>query len=226
MNIFVFLLKHRCAPRAAGCQFRYDRVMEFLHRAQHRAKPGAGSIALLPGAWNPPTRAHVAMLRASLAWADEGILVLPRALPHKEFDGAALARRADWIRSIAVANGLSAAISDGGLFIEMARECRAATAASRVYLVCGRDAAERIVGWDYVQLSPIGAQLDEYQLLVAPRGGAYMPPEHLAARIHALALGDDWHEVSSTEVRQRILNGTAWAEFVPAEIAADVRAAY
>ena len=154
--------------------------MEFLHRA----KQGTGGIALLPGAWNPPTRAHVAMLRAALAWAGEGVLVLPRALPHKEFEGASFARRAEWIRRIAAEHGLSAAISDGGLFIEMARECRSAAGDAAVHVVCGRDAAERIVGWDYGTASTIDSQLDEYQMLVAPRGGVYEPPAHLAARIH------------------------------------------
>ncbi|HEY3442268.1 MAG TPA: hypothetical protein VGK29_16020 [Paludibaculum sp.] len=196
--------------------------MEFLHRAT----PGGGGIALLPGAWNPPTRAHVAMLRAALDWASEAVLVLPRSLPHKEFDGAEFSRRAEWIRSIARSNGLSAGISDGGLFIEMARECRAATGASQVFLVCGRDAAERIVSWDYGTAGSIHSQLDEYQMLVAPRAGAYVPPEDLAARIHALTLGGNWHDVSSTEVRQRIQNAAAWADLVPAEIAADVAAAY
>jgi nicotinic acid mononucleotide adenylyltransferase len=200
-------------------------IMEFLHRASS----AKGSLALLPGAWNPPTRAHVAMLRAALAWAEEGILVLPRALPHKEFEGAGIALRAAWITVIAASQGLSAAISDGGLFIEMARECRAATGASEIHVVCGRDAAERIVGWDYGaggNISPIDAQLHEYQMLVAPRGGVYAPPAHLAGRIHALRIADDWHEVSSTEVRQRLADGAAWEELVPEEIAADVRAAY
>ena len=196
--------------------------MEFLHRASQRT----GSIALLPGAWNPPTRAHVAMLRAALAWAAEGVLVLPRALPHKEFDGAPFSQRADWIRRIAAEHGLSAAISDGGLFIEMARECRSAAGDVPVHVVCGRDAAERIVSWDYGAASAIEAQLDEYQMLVAPRGGVYVPPAHLAARIHHLALADDWHEVSSTEVRHRLRNGAMWAELVPEVIAEDVRIAY
>jgi len=196
--------------------------MEFLHRAT----PGKDSLALLPGAWNPPTRAHVAMLRAALEWASEAVLVLPRSLPHKEFDGAEFTRRAAWIRRIAEAHGLSAAISDGGLFIEMARECRIATGASQVFLVCGRDAAERIVAWDYGTAGSIHSQLDEYQMLVAPRAGAYVSPENLAAAIHTLSLGGNWHDVSSTEVRQRIQDGAAWADLVPAEIAADVAAAY
>jgi len=165
-------------------------------------------------------------LRAAQDWAAEGVLVLPRSLPHKEFEGAVFARRAEWIRSIAAANGLSAAITDGGLFVEMARECRDATGVAEVYLVCGRDAAERIVTWDYGEASAIGEQLNQFQMLVAPRRGAYTPPASLASRIHALALADDWHEVSSTEVRQRIQSGEAWAELVPEEIAPDVLAAY
>ncbi len=204
--------------------------MEFLHRASHGTGGPtggpAGAIALLPGAWNPPTRAHVAMLRSALAWAAEGVLVLPWTLPHKEFEGAGFARRAEWIRLVAAAHGLSAAISDGGLFIEMARECQAATGAAQGYLVCGRDAAERTAGWDYGTAGSIEAQLDEYQMLVAPRGGVYAPPAHLAARVHPLALAEEWRDVSSTEVRQRLRSGAAWAHLAPEVIEADVRMAY
>jgi nicotinate-nucleotide adenylyltransferase len=196
--------------------------MEFLHRAN----PRAARIALLPGAWNPPTLAHIAVAKAALSRADEAVLVLPRVFPHKEFEGPGPDRRAAWLAACARASGLSAALSDGGLFIDVARECRAATRASAIFLVCGSDAAERIVGWDYGPGDSIARQLEEYELLVAPRPGGFAPPPGLAPRIHSLDLAADWRGVSSTEVRDRIRRGGAWAHLVPAEIAEDVRAAF
>jgi nicotinate-nucleotide adenylyltransferase len=185
------------------------------------------TVALLPGAWNPPTLAHLAMAEASLSRAEEAVLVLPRAFPHKAPEGAPLERRAEWLVALAATRpGLAVAWSEGGLFIDMAREVRRALSASRVLLVCGRDAAERIVGWDYGAGDSIERQLDEYELLVAPRQGDYVPPAALAARVHALHLGDGWHEVSSSEVRARIAAGQEWASLVPAEIRDSVRAAY
>jgi hypothetical protein len=41
--------------------------------------------------------------------------------------------------------------------------------------MCGRDAAERIVGWDYGDGPPIQDQLNEFRLLVASREGEYSP---------------------------------------------------
>lgn len=197
--------------------------MEFLWAGTARME----TVALLPGAWNPPTLAHLAMAQAALAWADLSVLVLPRSFPHKKKEeGAPLGQRAQWLENVARRRpGCAAAWTDGGLFIEMAREARQ-LGARRVFLVCGRDAAERIVGWDYGAGDSIQKQLEEYELLVAPRRGDYTPPPELAARIHSLPLGDGWHDVSSSEVRARLCSGLEWASLVPAEILESVRAAY
>jgi nicotinic acid mononucleotide adenylyltransferase len=186
----------------------------------------AGAVALLPGAWNPPTCAHTAMAEAALDWADRAILVLPRIFPHKPLEGAPFAVRAKWLALMAQGDPrLGAAVSDGGLFIEMAREVRAAGAES-VYLVCGRDAAERITGWDYSVGAGMEEQLNEYQILVAPRQGDFQPELTLASRIHTLRMGPEWHDVSSSEVRRRIEAGEAWRHLVPESIVDSVAAAY
>jgi len=185
-----------------------------------------GSVALLPGAWNPPTRAHEALARAALEWADRAVFVMPRRFPHKEFEDVSPEQRLRWLAAIAdTEQRFSVAVSDGGLFIEMAREARAAGAA-RVFLVCGSDAAERIAGWDYGPGDSIESQLEEYELLVAARGAEYSPPAHLASRIHRLVLGPAWHDVSSSEVRRRIRASEPWMQLVPDGIAGSVECAY
>lgn len=186
--------------------------MEFPTRA-----PGAcASIALFPGAWNPPTRAHVAMAEAALEHAGALVFVLARTMPHKTLEGASMERRIAWLEAISASNSrFFAGISDGGLFIEMARECREATGASRIFVVCGRDAAHRIVAWDYGPSDSIERQFEEYSLLVAPRGEPYDPPPHLASRILQLHLPGDWRDVSSTEVRRRIASRENVAGLVP-----------
>jgi nicotinic acid mononucleotide adenylyltransferase len=186
----------------------------------------AGTVALLPGAWNPPTCAHTAMAEAALEWADRAVFVLPRSFPHKPLEGAPFGQRAEWLVALTEGDArLGAALSDGGLFIEMAREARAA-GAEGVYLVCGRDAAERIAGWDYGSGDALAAQLTEYQMLVAPRQGEFHPEPALARCIHALRLGRDWQDVSSSEVRRRIAAGEAWRHLVPGLIVESVAAAY
>jgi len=190
--------------------------MEFLARAH----PARDAIALFPGAWNPPTRAHVAMAEAALAHAPEVVLVLARAMPHKLYEGTSFDQRSAWLRSLCAPRpGLSAAISDGGLFLDIAREARTATGCPRIFLVCGRDAAERIIHWDYGPDVPsFTEQLKEFELLAAPRLGPFIPPPQLAHRIHPLDLPPEWEDVSSTAVRLRQALGQPWTHLVPEEI--------
>lgn len=184
------------------------------------------SVALLAGAWNPPTRAHVELARAALGWARRAVFVLPRAFPHKPLEGASIDQRLQWIRVLASLHPLfAAAVSDGGLFLEMAREARA-LGAQRVFHVCGSDAAARILGWDYGELEPIERQLEEYELLVAPRPLPFTPPPHLRARVHTLIVPALLDGISSTEVRRRIREGEPWRHFVPEAIAGSVESVY
>ena len=198
--------------------------MEFLRKAAGRPS----KLGILPGAFHPPTRAHLALARAALAEVDELVFVLPRAFPHKQYEGVGLAERA---RLVAAATAgeprFSVAVSEGGLFIEMARECRDAYGAGlELWFVCGRDAAERIVNWDYGWPGAIEEMLKEFGLLVAERDGRYEPPRELAARIRHLRVGEDCSGVSATEVRRRIAAGEAWEELVPESIRDEVRRLY
>jgi nicotinate-nucleotide adenylyltransferase len=198
--------------------------VEFLHRA-----PGLPShIGILPGAFNPVTVAHLALARAALNRVDEVVFVLPRSFPHKEYTGAGIEARAALLLALAVDSAsFSVACADGGLFIEIARECRVAYEGSvRVSMLCGRDAAERIVQWDYGVPGAIEKMIEEFGLLVATRRGEYAPPPSLAHAIGRLELDGEFDHVSASEVRQRIAAGDAWEHLVPAAVRDQVRRLY
>lgn len=177
---------------------------------------------VLPGTFNPPTRAHVELARAALAHVDSVLFVLPRVLPHKGWEGAPPETRIEMLVRTAESDPrFGVALSRGGLYIEIAREARAALG-GEIDLICGRDAAERIAGWDYGGDDIFGALLQEAGLLVAPRGGAAALD---AACIKRLDLsGCD--EISASEVRSRIRSGHDWRDLVPVEIADIVAATY
>jgi len=198
--------------------------MEFLRKSAGRPS----KLGILPGAFHPPTRAHLALGRAALAEVDEVLFVLPRAFPHKQYEGVGLAERA---RLLVVCTAeeprFSAAISEGGLFLEIARECREAYGAGvELWFVCGRDAAERIINWDYGRPGAVEEMLEEFGLLVAERDGRYEPPRGLAGRIRHLRVGEDCSGVSATEVRRRIAAGEPWEDLVPESIRKEVRRIY
>src|SRR5580692_3813414 len=143
--------------------------MEFFRRA-------AGSpqrVGVLAGAFNPVTVAHLALARAALSHVDEVVFVLPKLFPHKPYHGAPFAERVEMLRA-ATPNepAFSIGAADGGLFLEIAAECRQAYGEDvRLTFLCGRDAAERILNWDYGDPGAVMAMLRQFDLLVAARDG-------------------------------------------------------
>lgn len=151
---------------------------------------------------------------------DEVLFAVPRVLPHKPYTGASLEQRVEMLRvGLVEQPGFSIAVVDGGLFVEIAGECRAAYGEGvRLSFICGRDAAERITAWDYGRPGAIREMLRTFDLLVAARLGGYQPQAELSAAVQILALPGNFDHVSATEVRRRIARGEAWEHLVPSAI--------
>ena len=207
-------------------------------------------IAILAGAFNPLTRAHLALADAASTVVDEVLCVVPRAYPHKDFEGAGLEQRVEMLRR--GSGRYRVEITEGGLFIAIARELRmkahrgagalhnsqAGSPApplwatylkepdSEVHFVCGRDAAERILNWDYGEAGFAERMLEEFGLLVAARQGEFAVAERFEGRVVPLRLEGDFDDVSSTEVRRRLQAGEPWEHLVPEEIVDLVREVY
>jgi len=198
--------------------------MEFLLRPAGKPQ----RLGILPGSFNPPTRAHLALAEAALEQVDEVALVLPRTLPHKIYHGASFAQRVAMLCATVDRHPrLVAAAADGGLFVEIARECvRAYGSGVALDFICGRDAAERVVNWDYGDPDAIARILSEFSLLVAARQGEFQPPACLADRIRALPMTAEVDDISASEVRRRIAAGEHWEHLVPAAIVPMVREIY
>ena len=173
-------------------------------------------LGILAGAFNPVTNAHLALAEAALSVVDEVVCVVPRSYPHKQFHGAALDERIEMLRR--ASGRYRVEVAAGGLFIDIARELQTRLPAAEIYFICGRDAAERILHWDYGEAGAIDRILKEFQLLVAARQGEFDPlPDH-AHRVHPLPLASNLDHVSSSEVRRRMAAGERWEELVPQAI--------
>lgn len=198
--------------------------MEFFRRAPGRP----ARLGVLPGTFNPITVAHLALARAALSCVDEVVFVLPRVFPHKEYGGASFRDRMDMLQAaLGDEPAFSAAASERGLFVEIAAECRESYGTgTRLAFLCGRDAAERIAGWDYGSGGTFAQMLAEFDLLVAARQGEYDPPEALRPAIRRLDLAGAFDHVSATEVRERIGRGEPWEHLVPEAVRGHVRRIY
>ncbi len=182
---------------------------------------------MLAGSFNPPTLAHFELANAAGSQVDEVLCVVPRAFPHKEYFGATAEQRVQMLLFSGLTVPHSIATSDAGLFIDIARECRTHyDPDTQIYLICGRDAAERILTWDYGRPGVVEEILDEVELLVAPRRGQFQAPAEFERRFHSLDLDAEHDHVSSSEVRQRIARGKPWEHLVPEAIVGLVREIY
>jgi nicotinate (nicotinamide) nucleotide adenylyltransferase len=193
----------------------------------HRSRTRPARLGVLAGGFNPPTIAHLALAAASTAYLDELLYVVPRTFPHKDYFGATLEQRIEMLGSLELTIPHSIAVTEQGLLIDIARECREEFGAdTRLYFLCGRDAAERVLTWDYGRGGVVEEMLREFELLVASRGGDYVPSPEFRRRIHALAMPAAHDHVSSTEVRERIARGEPWQHLVPGSIVERVREIY
>lgn len=198
--------------------------LEFFRRTEGQPQ----SLGVLPAAFNPPTLAHLALARAALAVTDEVLFVLPRQFPHKPYEGAAFHQRLEMLLAATRAEPrFSVAASACGLFAEIAGECREAYGDSpRLLFICGRDAAERIVSWDYGAPDVFRRMIEAFELLVAPRDGCYEAPPGIRHRVNTLQPIEDISLISASEVRDRLHRGQPWEHLVPPEIVPLVRAIY
>ena len=199
-------------------------ALEFLRRAA--GQPAC--LGILPAAFNPPTRAHLALAQSALSTVDEVLFVLPRAFPHKPYEDATFDQRVQMLMAATAGEpSYSIAASDRGLFVEIAAECREAYSQNaRLLFICGRDAAERIVAWDYGEPDALGRMLNQFELLVAARHGEYEPPAEIHDRVHALDVPAEISQISATAVRDRLRRGAPWEHLVPSEIVPLVREIY
>lgn len=186
--------------------------LEFIHRGPHNPR----RLALFPGTWNPPTIAHFDIARTAAREVDEVIWILPRALPHKEFEDAPFEARSRMIETLARQHPqFTAAVSEGGLYVDIAREAREHFGPNaEILMLLGRDAAERIAAWDYGVPGVFDDLVRRHRLLVAARHGEYQPEPRHRDRISRLPMDASWNDVSSSEIRRRIAAGENWYDLV------------
>jgi nicotinate-nucleotide adenylyltransferase len=187
--------------------------------------PQSRRLGILSAAFNPITRAHVALAQSAYDHYQlhEVLFVLPITQPHKLIYDAPIEAR---LRMIDLAVQGNPAFSIGmcthGLFVDI---CRAATAAyppqTHLWFISGRDAAERILTWSYPDpAKALGDLFAHAELLVADREGAFVLPNtpivrDYAGHIHHLPLPVEYSHVSATEIRTRLAKGAEVNELVP-----------
>ena len=174
--------------------------------------------------------AHRALAdRAQEAFAlDQVVLVLPEGLPHKQVERPSIEERLQWLVRLSRGRADRAVAScPTGLVIDIVRAFREELSAKcELFVIAGRDAAERYVTWDYGDMEPFSEQIKHYKLLVGSRRGTYMvAPEH-SGRILPFNISRGYDNISSSRIRHAIRSGKDWRYAVPGAIRFLVARAY
>lgn len=190
----------------------------------------SGRLGLLPAVFNPPTMAHLALASEAqrVFDLDQVAFALPDAPPHKRIERPAAAQRLDWLARLAAERADRAVVScPGGLVIDIVRSIQAAVGLDcEIFVIAGRDAAERFASWNYGDRESFADQLRHYRLLVAGRKGAYSVAREFAPRVFQFEIDARLDGASSTAVRDAIRAGSPWRHWVPPELSDEVALAY
>jgi nicotinic acid mononucleotide adenylyltransferase len=199
---------------------------------------GAHGLAVVPGAYNPPTRAHLALAEAALARGFDAVLFSLGTLTlDKPESGLTLDERLHLLVAIASGReGLGVVLHNRGLYAEQAEALlRAVPVATPLTFILGMDKIGQIFDPRYYRdfEGSLAALFGRARLLVAPRGplersalaamlGAG-PARRFSERVDWLDLDPRWRTLSATAVRDRLVHGEAVEEWLPEPVARYLR---
>ncbi len=204
-----------------------------------RSAPTMGSIALLPGSFNPPTAAHLLLAeRARREGFGCVLFVLARKTIDKEPAGLIAEDRLLALRFMAQRAGMGVAVTSSGLYADMADASAMLFPQAEVAFLVGSDKVPQIFDGAYYadRNEALDALFSRARLVVAPRtddGQAAREvlarPENRAwaHRVSILPLHPAVSDLSSTRVRGMLQAGADPTGLVPSAVGtflAEVRA--
>jgi nicotinic acid mononucleotide adenylyltransferase len=193
------------------------------------------SVAIVSGAFDPPTRAHEALARAALRQgAEAALFALGTVTLDKRETGLALEDRVALVGELAARDPrLGVVVHNSGLYADQAAAIRAAVpSAVELSFVIGLDKLPQILDPRYYDDLERGLErlFSRARLLVAPRGGddrrvferlrSSATAERWRDRILYRQLGPRWREVSATTARAALAEGRDPGALLPAGWAA------
>jgi len=181
-------------------------------------RPQRTRIAVLVGAFDPPTNAHLAIVDAA-ARADgaSGVLLLTKTLLARPPDELLpVTKRLDVLRSIAEADDLGLAIANRGTYVDVAEALR--LSGWEASFVIGSDKLVQLEDPSFYADGERGVArtFEEVRFLVVPR------PDRTAGRpglrwleVDAVFNKASQRALSATEVRRRVRRGESVEDLVP-----------
>ena len=195
-----------------------------------RSSPTLGSMALLPGSFNPPTAAHLLLAeRARREGFGCVMYVLARNTIDKEPNGLIPEDRLLSLRFIAQRAGMGVAVCSAGLYADMADAASMLFPGTEMAFLVGSDKVASIFDAGYYgdREAALDALFSRAKLIVAPRTDdgevardvlAHEENRAWAHRVSILPLHPAVSELSSTRVRGMLQAGADPTGLVPSAV--------
>jgi len=216
----------RGAPRAR---------IRFISRTREAADKPPGKVGVFPSSFNPITTGHMAILQeaAEIKAFREILLILDTQATDKEIFGATLVDRLMMLQVLFEAHPrFSLGASNRGLFLTKAEVLREMyPKGTSITFIVGYDTLARVLDPKYYE-DCLETALDRLfvscSFMVANRGiYGREAIEHLMAsgdnrrfkdKVHFLEIPNHLAQISSSRVRQRVVEGKPFARLVPAPV--------
>jgi nicotinic acid mononucleotide adenylyltransferase len=195
-----------------------------------RGAPALGSIALLPGSFNPPTAAHLLLAeRARREGFGCVLFVLARRTIDKEPSGMIPEDRLLALRFMAQRAGMGVAVTSSGLYADMADAAATLFPQTEVAFLVGSDKVPQIFDDAYYgdRDAALDALFSRARLVVAPRTDDGQVARQVLARdenrawahrVSILPLHPAVSDLSSTRVRGMLQAGADPTGLVPSAV--------
>jgi len=228
---------------------RYRRVQALLDKLDSKAEPQAviipgspqprGGVIIFTGSYNPPTTAHLALLKQGRRYAQQhGNMQVFAAMSKLTVDKESVERPTQLDRILLLklvlprrVHGAGIMLFNRGLYVEQADAIyRSFPAVQRVLLLVGFDKIVQIFDPRYYndRDSALIELFGRAELLVAPRGHDgeqelqallhRAENERFAHHIHLLPFSSSYRDISSTHIRQVASKQVEELHDVPPEV--------
>jgi len=205
-----------------------------VRKAPYGISQKHGRLGIFPASFNPPTKAHVALIRRAsrVGHLDEILVLLDAQAMDKEIVGAKLEDRVIMMKRLFQQDPkISIAVSNRGLFVEKLAPLRVFYPAPIAFtFILGCDTILRVMDRKYYKKreESLDKLFGESHFLVGNRGGRdreiyeslfqHSDNEKYKAKVSFIALPDKLSSISSSLIRDRLREGKPVRDLVPSPV--------
>ena len=209
-----------------------------VRKAPQGIRRRKGRLGIFPASFNPPTNAHVALVRKALTKGDlnEILVLLDAQAMDKEITGAPLEGRLIMLKRLFQRDPkVSIGISNRGLFVEKVMPLRILYPSADLFFIVGFDTILRVMDKKYYRncSKTLSELFSQCQFMVANREnqetGAFeslfcnRTNKRYRERVSFFTLPRKYSFLSSSLIRERIAKGKGVHGLVPASVLALIK---